>query len=141
MFMLSTAVDALVDGDPQLPPNHAPYLAQMGLMIEKLVDEKNGKLPQKETEKMKYMYREIARIDAGDDVVPYLHRRTDCVCLEARALCQGCHQVVPKGTLKLCAGCTVACFCSRECQKAAWKRDHKRNCKKTKEMLESGFLA
>jgi hypothetical protein len=33
------------------------------------------------------------------------------------------------GALKKCTGCQVALYCSRECQVAAWHKDHKADCK------------
>jgi len=142
MFMISTAVDALVDGDPQLPPREGPFLAQMGLFIEKLVEEEQGEMPQfsKESERMRYLFHDTGRIDGGDDVVPYLHERTDCVCLEGKEFCRGCDRVVPKGTLKRCTQCKVACYCSRDCQRGSWERGHKKKCKQIKKSVDMGFL-
>jgi hypothetical protein len=142
MFVLSAAVDALVDGDPRLPPSDAPSLAQMGIMIERLVEENTGRIPQFATpsEGLKYRFRDIARIDAGDDVIQYLHPRIDCCCLKDKEFCAGCHSVVPAGQLKRCAQCKVAVFCSRECQKNSWK-GHQKNCQKIKQLVDVGFLS
>ena len=42
--------------------------------------------------------------------------------------CAHCDEV--KGNLQLCSGCHKVRYCSKECQKAAWK-EHKQNCDKS----------
>ncbi|KAL6866581.1 hypothetical protein J3F83DRAFT_761635 [Trichoderma novae-zelandiae] len=44
--------------------------------------------------------------------------------------CHFCEKGPPEVTLKRCAGCSKAQYCSRECQKADWK-SHKKTCGKT----------
>ncbi|GAQ82485.1 hypothetical protein KFL_001130040 [Klebsormidium nitens] len=41
----------------------------------------------------------------------------------------GCEKIeAAEGTFKLCGGCRLACYCSRECQKMAWKQGHRDQC-------------
>ena len=40
--------------------------------------------------------------------------------------CHGCQQ--PKANLKLCTACRSVAYCSQECQRAAWKAGHKKEC-------------
>lgn len=44
--------------------------------------------------------------------------------------CSHCCQVVDHSQLKKCAGCMQHEYCSRECQKSAWKAGHRKECKK-----------
>ncbi len=37
------------------------------------------------------------------------------------------------GAMKMCSGCKMTYYCSRRCQKKAWKHDHKDICKKLRE--------
>jgi hypothetical protein len=34
------------------------------------------------------------------------------------------------GNLMICTRCKMACYCSKECQKAQWKAGHKQACRK-----------
>lgn len=43
--------------------------------------------------------------------------------------CMGCRNRVPKELLKKCSACKTVRYCSKECQKKAW-RTHKPTCKK-----------
>jgi hypothetical protein len=149
-FLISTAVDALVDGDPNLPPSQATSLTQFGLLIGNLAEEEeqgNVGLVAGTTDIMKSRYRDVARIDAGDNVVPYLTRRIDCGCLDGdKALCNICHSVVLASQMKRCGSCTVAHYCSKVCQRKAWKGTgraprHKDECPRIREILDLGFLA
>jgi hypothetical protein len=148
-FLISTAVDALVDGDPNLPPSQATSLAQFGILIGNLAEEKeqeNRGQVAGTSDKLKSRYRDVARIDAGDSVVPYLTRRIDCGCLDGdMALCHICHSVVLASQMKRCGSCTVAHYCSKECQHKAWKGTgrvsrHKDECPTIRKMLDFGFL-
>ncbi|GME49153.1 Ubiquitin carboxyl-terminal hydrolase 18 [Neofusicoccum parvum] len=44
-----------------------------------------------------------------------------------------------EGTMK-CAGCGVVRYCGRECQRADWKREHKRVCAMYAELVEEGKM-
>ena len=142
-FLVSTAVDALVDGDPDLPPSMARILAQQALMIEKLAMEKEGTAPTFETEKdrVNFRYQEICKMDSGADIVPILKKRIPCQCLDGKALCFGCHDTITGRELQTCSGCGVAQFCSKACHRKAWKEQlHRENCKKIKHFVELGAL-
>ena len=52
-------------------------------------------------------------------------RREDML---ANRTCMGCRNRVPKEQLKKCSACKTVRYCSKECQKKAWKI-HKRTCK------------
>lgn len=50
----------------------------------------------------------------------------------AFGMCRVCSKIGDfEAPLRVCAGCRVACYCSKECQRAHWKR-HKGVCKLTK---------
>ncbi|KAF9643618.1 hypothetical protein BDM02DRAFT_3123174, partial [Thelephora ganbajun] len=42
--------------------------------------------------------------------------------------CANCHKELEKKDLKRCGQCGIVLYCSRECQKEAWKTGHKRTC-------------
>ncbi|KAI0361646.1 hypothetical protein OH77DRAFT_1417912 [Trametes cingulata] len=44
--------------------------------------------------------------------------------------CSYCRQLKPKESIKMCGGCKVMGYCSKECQKADWK-EHKPICRQT----------
>ena len=73
MFLVCTAVDALVDGDPRLPPSRAPQLTIFALLVEKELSDDPSTV-----------FHEIIRVRAGADIVPILTRRIgkDCHCLD-----------------------------------------------------------
>ena len=50
--------------------------------------------------------------------------------------CHGCQQ--PKANLKLCTACRSVAYCSQECQKAAWKAGHKKECARKQASREQG---
>ncbi|TFB01188.1 hypothetical protein CCMA1212_007030 [Trichoderma ghanense] len=45
------------------------------------------------------------------------------------ASCQNCSKTQPEVTLKKCAKCQSTLYCSRDCQKADWKK-HRKDCSK-----------
>jgi len=67
-----------------------------------------------------------------------LARETPCDCMKPKKLeaqkmdrtgiCHGCLDEVPKNTLKLCTGCNMVKYCSRECQVNGWP-EHRETCK------------
>lgn len=141
-FLISTAVDALVDGHPNLPPEEARLLTQMALCIEKLAKEQEQKLKfDSEYQQTKYRYSEVFCLDGGANVVPHLVERIPCDCLDnSRGTCFGCHAVVEEKRLKTCTGCETAEYCCQACQRKSWKEQkHKDNCKRIKEIVSIGF--
>ncbi|KAL2270699.1 hypothetical protein VTJ83DRAFT_70 [Remersonia thermophila] len=50
--------------------------------------------------------------------------------------CTACSKAPPEVTLKRCAKCSIAPYCSRECQKADWK-SHKKTCGKATDGIEN----
>ena len=71
--------------------------------------------------------------------VSYLHKRTQCSCLQhkrkfvknvlAEAICTNCFQVKNRKAMKVCGKCGVASYCARACQEADWPQ-HKTMCGK-----------
>nr|CCA17519.1 conserved hypothetical protein [Albugo laibachii Nc14] len=55
----------------------------------------------------------------------------EAVCSQC-GVSQRCRPENPDGHLSLCAGCKTVRYCSRECQKQAWKH-HKRHCQQIKQ--------
>jgi len=45
-----------------------------------------------------------------------------------RGLCAYCMKDVGRENLKLCQGCRTVRYCSKVCQRAAWKHGHKKSC-------------
>mmetsp|Transcript_15832 Transcript_15832/g.17104 ORF Transcript_15832/g.17104 Transcript_15832/m.17104 type:complete len:255 (-) Transcript_15832:192-956(-) len=72
-----------------------------------------------------------------------LARETPCDCMKPKKLeaqkmdrtgiCHGCLDEVPKNTLKLCTGCNMVKYCSRECQVNGWP-EHREACKRMSQM-------
>ena len=56
--------------------------------------------------------------------------------LELKNACWECGQVPSSGTLLWCAGCDVAFYCRRSCQKKAWRSGHKEHCEKLPEHFQ-----
>ena len=46
-------------------------------------------------------------------------------------VCDWCLQLYNDGKVKACAACKYVCYCSKLCQKKAWKSHHKFECKMT----------
>ena len=73
------------------------------------------------------------------DILKFLSRRISCSCLkdmhrQARLTitktrrCEYCMEFKERDELMLCGGCRLLEYCSIECQKADWKRDHTKSC-------------
>ena len=70
-------------------------------------------------------------LELEPDVKEQLSRRM------AARLCDapGCSNTESEGTkFQKCSGCKARIFCSKECQKAAWKGGHKGECTKLAEL-------
>ncbi|ORY47711.1 hypothetical protein BCR33DRAFT_714793 [Rhizoclosmatium globosum] len=52
-----------------------------------------------------------------------------------------CAECGNEKALKRCAGCLMMYFCSTECQKANWKKEHKVACKMMKKVVDSSPLS
>lgn len=135
MFLVCSAVDALVDGDPQLPPSKAPETTLFALLVEREITS--------DPDDRHTLLQELIVVRAGADLVPVLARRTcrdeRCVCLCGNlSFCIGCKQVIKtKGGLKTCSACKVSEYCSKTCQKRHWKRSHKHDCQHVKRILSN----
>ena len=46
-------------------------------------------------------------------------------------VCDWCLQMHNEGEVKACAACKYVCYCSKLCQKKAWKSHHKFECRMT----------
>ncbi|KIP12171.1 hypothetical protein PHLGIDRAFT_21229 [Phlebiopsis gigantea 11061_1 CR5-6] len=42
--------------------------------------------------------------------------------------CFHCNEEIPQGDVKRCSRCRITTYCSKECQRAAWKSRHKEHC-------------
>ncbi|KAF7312923.1 hypothetical protein MKEN_00976700 [Mycena kentingensis (nom. inval.)] len=51
-----------------------------------------------------------------------------------------CSAVKPRRELRVCAGCRVARYCNRDCQKAHWRRRHRDGCAEEQEVVRSPRL-
>jgi len=86
-------------------------------------------------------YTTDIRVQRG--MIKCLARETPCDCMKPKKLeaqkmdrtgiCHGCLDEVPKNTLKLCTGCNMVKYCSRECQVNGWP-EHREVCKLTSQM-------
>ncbi|EJK73922.1 hypothetical protein THAOC_04433 [Thalassiosira oceanica] len=72
------------------------------------------------------------------DVVKFVAKRLPCTCLKGlhraarrkvgkEGVCIGCYKGFPRTQLRVCTGCMIAEYCSRECQRANWS-NHKKFC-------------
>ena len=72
------------------------------------------------------------------DVVKFVAKRLPCTCLKKlhraarkkvgkEAICAGCRKRFPRSQLRVCTGCMMAEYCSKECQRAHWPH-HKLYC-------------
>jgi hypothetical protein len=73
----------------------------------------------------------------------------DAVCSQVRPLPLGCWNPgctllvglsESKAMLRPCSGCSVAVYCSKVCEKAAWPSSHKGACSSLKAQAEAGLL-
>lgn len=65
---------------------------------------------------------------------PTRHLDTTLSKQAALKSCAQCHKQEPtRGAFQCCALCRIAHYCSRDCQTAAWKAGHKRECKGKRE--------
>ena len=88
----------------------------------------------------------IAELQSGDmnTVVSFLRKRIPCKCLDekykevksitkmgmcANPKCSLPDRRVERKNMFTCTGCSRACYCSNECQKADWRSGHKEDCK------------
>ena len=58
---------------------------------------------------------------------------------EMRKSCGTCGISLDSSSRKLCAGCKICCYCSRDCQKVHWNRlddGHRDQCKTVMKMVE-----
>ena len=58
---------------------------------------------------------------------------------EMRKSCSTCGVALDTSNRKLCAGCKISCYCSRDCQKVHWNRPddgHRDQCKTIMKMVE-----
>ena len=58
---------------------------------------------------------------------------------EMRESCSTCGVALNSSNRKLCAGCKISCYCSRDCQKVHWNRPddgHRDQCKTIMKMVE-----
>jgi len=54
--------------------------------------------------------------------------------MKALMKCHHCNSLADHNAKLLqCAGCNIARYCSRECQKAAWKSGHKMSCREMRD--------
>ena len=79
--------------------------------------------------KRKSIDQEVSKtLDWGNQIVAV----TAVSRLDAHLLsggeCDHCDKNTGSSNLKRCAGCKIAFYCSKECQKAAWKSGHKADC-------------
>ncbi len=58
--------------------------------------------------------------------MPYRHQLLASWC--ANEACGNREDEHSAGTYKSCAKCSSSFYCSRECQAAGWKADHKKSC-------------
>ena len=76
-------------------------------------------------------------------IVKFYSERIPCSCLDQcylkakqsqpkSAVCDNCHQRLPRRSLSFCAGCRAQQYCGRDCQQAAWAI-HGDKCKILKE--------
>lgn len=73
----------------------------------------------------------ILSIETG----PNRHLDTTLSKQAALKFCAQCRKQEPtRGAFQCCALCRVAHYCSRDCQMAAWKAGHKRECKGKREV-------
>eukprot|EP00980_Cylindrotheca_fusiformis_P003901 scaffold865_cov87-Cylindrotheca_fusiformis.AAC.7 len=77
--------------------------------------------------------------DRGERIVTgFFAKRIPCSCLNDKyaackaqpkmGLCFHCREKKLRSDLMLCGGCNIVHYCSRDCQRANWKKNHKALC-------------
>ncbi|KLO11130.1 hypothetical protein SCHPADRAFT_486877 [Schizopora paradoxa] len=80
------------------------------------------------------VYKKFARILLERAVFNAIYERSCADHFFEQRRCANCGSIEEflDAELKKCAGCLIAVYCSRDCQREAWKRGHRRECESLK---------
>jgi hypothetical protein len=88
----------------------------------------------------------MQKIGTDRGLVLFLAKQIPCSCLDEdkknakqapkTGHCNYCLRDHPKMELKKCSQCKTAVYCSKECQLADWRAEHKKECKEIKQRHE-----